>query len=259
MRKYYCFLVGLFFTFSIFNSHAQNLQNYVGIKGGISIPNLTAPGNNPINAGFSSILGPDAAIFWEKGISKNFSIVPGIEYSSEGGKRNGYQAFPFPTEYAGFFPPNEVPKYLYANFNNEVKLDYLMLNVLAKFNWYTGGSSPLMVYAEVGPFAGYLLTAKNVTSGSSIVYKDAQMQQPLIATPIPFGNKMDIKDQAHKGNVGITGDVGLAYNFSNSRVFVEAGGNYGLLNIQKDPANGKNQIGAIVARIGYAFSFGSRH
>ncbi|TKK69252.1 PorT family protein [Ilyomonas limi] len=256
MRKRCILLMSMLFTFPLFKSDAQDLQNYIGIKGGISIPNLTAGSNNPINTSFRSRLGPDAAIFWEQAIAPNFAIVPGIAYSSQGGKRNGYQAFPFPEEYAGFFPPGEVPEYLYANFDNEIKLDYLMLNVLARFNWHLGESSPVMLYAEVGPFAGYLITAKDVASGSGIVYKDAQMQEPLITSAISFNNTMDIKDQAHKGNVGVAGDVGVAYYFPSGKIFIEAGGNYGMLNIQKDPANGKNGIGALIGRVGYAFSLG---
>ena len=133
-----------------------------------------------------------------------------------------------------------------------------MLNVLAKFNWHLGEFSPFMLYAEAGPFSAYLLSAKDVTSGSSLIYADEQKQEPLISTAINFDNKMDIKSDVHKGNFGIAGDIGFAYNFSNSRVFIEAGGNYGLLNIQKDAANGKNQIGAVIARVGYSFRIGSR-
>jgi len=261
MRKGFSPVIGMLFILAVFKSHAQEPQSYLGIKGGICIPNLTVPGagDNPINTGYSSRLGPDAAIFWEQAITSGFSVVPGIEYSSEGGRKTGFQPFPFPQEYAGFFPPGGVPTYLYARFSNEIKLSYLMLNVLARFNWHLGESSPFILYAEGGPFGAYLISAKDVTGGSSIVYKDEQMQQPLIAGAISFDSTMDIKDQAHKGNVGITGDVGLAYNFLNSKIFIEAGGNYGLLNIQKDPANGKNGIGALVGRIGYAFSFSKRY
>ena len=259
MRKrcgiFMCALFALFFSKGI----AQ--QHFVGIKGGISIPNLTARGaaDNPLNTGYSSRLGPDAAIFWEQTITNNFSILPSIEYSSQGGKKQGYQPFPFPQEYAGFFPPGQVPTYLYADFKNEIQLNYLILNVLAKFNWHLGESSPCMLYAEAGPFGAYLLSAKDVTSGSSLIYADEEKQQVLISSPISFDNKMDVKSDVHKGNLGIAGDIGFAYNFSGSRIFIEAGGNYGLLNIQKDETNGKNQIGAVIARVGYSFNLGSRH
>lgn len=264
MRKRHYLLMCVFYISITSKSIAQDLRNWAGIKGGISVPNLTArgAGDNPLNTGYRSRLGPDVVIFWEQAITNSFSIMPGIEYVSEGGKRNGFQAFPFPTEYSAvytqLFPSTPVPAYLYADFKNEIKLDYLMLSVLAKFNWHLGESSPCILYAEVGPFGAYMLSAKDITSGNSVIYADEQKQLPLITIPISFDNKMDIKDNAHKGNFGIAGDVGFAYNFTNSRIFIEAGGNYGLLNIQKDAANGKNQIGAVVARLGYAISIGAR-
>ena len=65
----------------------------------------------------------------------------------------------------------------------------------------------------------------------------------------------DIKDQLHKGNFGIEGDVGLALNMKNNKLFIEGGGNYGFLNIQKGTENGKNHIGAATVRVGYAYGF----
>ena len=50
-------------------------------------------------------------------------------------------------------------------------------------------------------------------------------------------------------------DAGFAMNFSRSKIFIEGGGNYGFVNIQKDSENGKNKIGAGFIRIGYAFGF----
>ena len=73
-------------------THAQHLT--VGIKGGISIPNLTAGSNSktPLNTGYSSRIGPAAGIFVENQYSGSFSLQTGIEYAAEGGKKNGLQA-----------------------------------------------------------------------------------------------------------------------------------------------------------------------
>jgi hypothetical protein len=252
------FICALFSFISI--CEAQEQRNFVGIKGGIAIPNLTTHGggDNPLYTGYSSRLGPDVAIFWEQVITRNFSILPSIEYSSQGGKKDGFQPFPFPPEYSEFFQPGQVPTYLYADFKNEIQLSYVMLNVLAKYNWHLGVASPFILYAEAGPFGAYLVSAKDVATGTGIVYLDEQRQKPLITTPISFDTKMDIKSEVHKGNFGIAGNVGFAYNFSKSQIFIEAGGCYGFLNIQKDPANGKNQIGAVMGRVGYAFRLGAK-
>src|SRR4051794_30958681 len=173
-------LIYMLFTFIIFKCGAQGQKNFLGIKGGIAIPNLTAngAGDNPLNTGYSSRLGPDVAVFWEQAITDNFSILPSIEYASQGGKKAGFQPFPLPPEYSGFFPPGQVSAYLYADFKNEIQLDYILLNVLAKLNWHLGKASPFMLYTEVGPFGAYLVSAKDVATGSGIVYLDEQKEKP---------------------------------------------------------------------------------
>jgi len=78
------------------------------------------------------------------------------------------------------------------------------------------------------------------------------------------GNQ-DIKDQLNKFNWGLEANVGLQYKINpRNKVFIEVGGNYGLMNIQKSTGtdangkkeylNGKNNIGAATAMIGYAYT-----
>src|SRR5690242_8025654 len=126
MKKIFC-LFGLIIDLFISPAFAQNQKDYLGIKGGISIPNLRAKGSeqNPINTGYSSRLGPDFAVFFEKGISRTFSLMPSLEFSSQGGKKDGFQAFATPAEFAAAFPPGNVPPYLYADYNSEAKMNYL--------------------------------------------------------------------------------------------------------------------------------------
>src|SRR5690349_17065259 len=106
MRNPCCLLASVLLVFTVFNCSAQEQRMYWGVKGGICIPNLTArgAGDNPINTGYSSRLGPDIAIFAERTITNTFSLQSGIEYSSQGGKKTGLQAFPFPPEYAQLYP-----------------------------------------------------------------------------------------------------------------------------------------------------------
>src|ERR1700753_2921399 len=105
------------FLFCCLSANEQNVA--LGVRGGISIPNLSAGGSNetPLNTGYSSRLGPDFGITGEFKISNLFSIQPGIEYSSQGGKKDGLQAFTTPAEVAAEFPAGEAPQYLYANYN----------------------------------------------------------------------------------------------------------------------------------------------
>ena len=244
---------------TIFLSQITNAQQFsLGARGGISIPNLSASGSsqNPLNTGYKSRFGPDAAVTGEYSLSSLFSLEAMVEYSSQGGKKSGMQAFPTPAAMAAMFPAGQAPTYLYANFKSEAKMNYLMVPILAKFGWNFKNNSPLRVYVDAGPFAGFLLNAHQVTSGSSMVYADAQGQQPLTPQPQSFDSTTNIKSQLNTFNFGVSANVGLAYRIKKSKVCIEGGGNYGFLNIQKGTANGKNNTGAGTVDIGYAYTFG---
>lgn len=235
-------------------SAAQDIT--LGAKLGVSIPNLTAGGGNknPLNTGYSSRLGPEAALFVKYHLSKVFSIQPMLEYSSQGGKKSGLQAFPTPEAVSALFP-GQPPDYLYARFKSEARLNYLLLPVLARFDWNVGHSR-WAYYAGAGPFIGLLLSAHQVTKGESQFYLDAAGLQPLPAGTQSFDNEEDIKAQLHTVNLGLEGIIGLSYRLGLSWVFIEGGGNYGLLNIQKGSQNGKNNTGAGIVVLGYSRALG---
>jgi hypothetical protein len=255
MKRLTFYTFTLFFLFICFFAKAQNFA--LGVRGGISIPNLSAGSSNqnPLNTGYSSRLGPDAGVFAEFKFSNLFSIQPMVEYSSQGGKKDGLQAFPTSPQTAQEFPPGQAPTYLYANFNSEAKLNYLMVPILAKFGWNLK-NSPLRIYADAGPFVGFLLSAHQVTSGTSTIYTDPGGQNALPGGPQPFNGNQDIKNQLHTTNFGAEANVGLNYKFGPSSIFIEGGFNYGFLNIQKGTANGKNETGAATVALGYSYWFG---
>ena len=234
-------------------SFAQSIS--VGVKGGLSIPNLTAGGseNNPLNTGYSTRLGPDVAVFGEYGISKLFSIEASVEYSSQGGKKHGKQAVPVTPAIAAQFPAGQAPQYLWANFDADAKLDYLMIPILAKFGFDLDHKSAWRLYIDAGPFVGFLMTAKTITKGMGNVYADEAETQPLLEAPVSFDATTDIKDQLHSANWGVMANVGIACHFKKHSIFFEGGGNYGFINIQKDKANGQNHTGSATIRIGYAY------
>lgn len=235
-------------------SEAQNFT--LGVRTGLSIPNLTANAkeSNPLNKGYKSRLGPDEAIFGDYHFSKLFSLEAMIQYSAQGGKKNGVQAFPTPPEMAGMFPSG-APQYLYGDYKSEAKLNYLLIPVLAKFGWPLGKSSPIRVYVDAGPFAGFLINAHHITNGNSDIYLDEGGNQKISPAPQSFDANENIKDQLNTFNFGVSGNVGLAYHFNKSHLFVEGGGNYGFLNIQQGSANGKNHTGAGTVGIGYGYTF----
>lgn len=235
-------------------TRAQNIA--IGVRGGLSIPNLSAgSGNqNPLNTGYSSRLGPDAGLFLEWRVSERFSLQPMLEYSSQGGKKGGLQAFTTPDQIAAMYPPGQAPPYLYANYNSEAKLNYLILPILAKFGWPIR-RSPWRLYADLGPFAGLLVSAHQVTSGQSPFYADAAGQQPLPGGPQSFDHTEDVKSNLHQFDAGLEGNIGLSYHLGAGSLFIEGGGNYGFLNIQKNAADGKNETGAATVTLGYSYHF----
>jgi len=239
-------------TFVIMHHAFAQTRIEIGVKAGLSIPNLTSgDGDNPINSGWGSRLGPDAAVHVEFRITKQFSIQPQLQYSSQGGKKDGDQAFTVPPEMQALFPPGQAPQYLYANYKSEAKFNYLMLPVLAKYRFPL--ASHLQLYVAAGPFVSFLLSGKNKTEGSSEVYLDSGHQQALPVGAQSFDNTENIKDDLHRFNAGINGHVGLAYEVGRGSVFIEGGGNYGFITIQKDEMNGANKTGAAVVVLGYAF------
>jgi hypothetical protein len=232
----------------------------IGGKGGISIPNLTSGGsNNPVNTGYKSGLGPNAALFGEYSFSNLFSLELGVEYSAQGGNKNGKQALTVTPDIAALFYPNPAPPYLWTNFDAEAKLDYLMVPLLAKFGFDFGAHGNFRAYASAGPFASFLLGAKTITKGNSNVYIDEAETIPLLTGPTSFDTTLNIKDELRDFNWGVEVNLGVAYHFDQHSIFLEGGGNYGFVIIQKDKANGQNNAGAATIRVGYAYTFGGEN
>ncbi len=230
------------------NLYAQKVS--IGFKGGFNIPNLTPGGSqNFLNSGYSSQLRADGGIYGEYHINKRFSISVGAEYSSQGGVTESFQTA------LNSFPP---PENLYLNYQREVKLDYLLVPVLARYSWKKNKRSRLGLYTAIGPFAGYLLKARQFKTYSATFEDEARTK--LIDEEFLPDNQADIKNDMYTFNVGIEGFVGIAYNLTrNHTLFVEGGGNYGFLSIQKPIENGKAFTGAGVVTFGYSYTFQKKY
>jgi hypothetical protein len=263
-----------------------------GIRGGLNLPNIMAGGSNtPVSEGYKSRLAAGAGIFTELQVSAGLSFRLGVEYSGQGGVKNGMQALPamrLVTEMgnsAGMGMNEQqlaalgalaagMPQYYYADVDNTVKLDYVMIPITAQYGWDMG-QSPWRVYVSAGPFVSFALSGKQAAKGTSAMFTDATgtatlwqalpvETQALVASQfpaaaqtlsnaIPFGTT-DITGELKSTNFGITGSVGIRYRHGRNYFFVEAGGNYGFIAVQNDDANGTNRIGAASVMAGYAFS-----
>jgi hypothetical protein len=156
---------------------------------------------------------------------------------------------------AQYFPPGT--QYLYANFTSTVRLQYLMLPVMLKYNMDLGSTGRWKLYVDGGLFGALLVTANASASGSSKVYLDKEQTQSLGSVIVNFDSTGNIKNQFHQGNFGIEGNLGLIYQMNTVGVFAEAGGNYGFIDLQKNNQNGINHTGALIFRIGLFIKSGS--
>lgn len=247
MKTKFILIVAMIFAMAGFQQAHSQTPVYLGLKAGIGIPNLhTGNNGSEVSSGYSSRLGPYFGVFGEFRLSDKFSIQPEINYSSQGGKKDGEQAVPAQQ----FEPSAPAGMMVYANYKSVAKLNYVEVPVLAKFTFPLNSHFNFMV--DAGPYVGFLFKAANVTSGSSNVYADKEETQPLTPGEQNFNANTDIKNQLKSTNFGIQGGVGFSYNLNNGYIFIHGGGNYGLVDIQKNAQDGKNNTGAATVVLGYA-------
>jgi hypothetical protein len=236
-----------------FTSWAQKMQP--GVKMGVSVPDIE--GNTEQSKDYSSRLAPFFGISLTGKISTYFNLQAEMNYSPQGGKRNGMQ----PIDAAPFGVPEGTK--LYANFKNETKLNYLEIPVMLQFlvNDQRKDFS-IFYFANAGPYVAFRVKAKTVTSGSSRIYLDQQGSAVLRledGSPLPeqsFNSTTDIKNEIKRMNFGIAGGIGTGYNFEGHKFFIEARFTRGLINIQTHPGDGgKNQTGSLIFSAGYIYAF----
>lgn len=244
-------------------AYGQTHALYLGIKGGISIPNLTSGSSAQTvwDEGYSSRVGPNLGLLAEFQFSPRFSLQPELDYIGEGGKRCGIQPFTVPDEYlAAYQQAFQTDKdYVFADYNNVSRLNYLQIPVMARLNFPLNASQKLKFFVQAGPFISFLVGAKQiVTSDDLKVYLDKEGNQEIPADLVQafFGSKLDTtidaKDQLNKVNVGVQGSLGISLDCGPGKVFIEGGGNYGFIDIQKGDEHGKNRIGAATVALGYS-------
>jgi hypothetical protein len=225
----------------------------IGLHGGLSIPSIQG-GTNEVSEGYTSRLGPYFGLFTDFEVRPGFSVRGEINYASQGGQRNGMQ--PITPDPSLGLPPDML---LYAAFDNETILDYIEIPIMAKLTW----GETLRFWIDGGPYVGFLVRAKTVTSGSSMLYVDASGtpltmppdNQPL--PPVDFSGETDIKQDVNSTNAGIAGGLGLEFTYGPGDIVFEAHFSVGLTNIQKDvELNGENRTGALAVIVGYAYPLG---
>ncbi len=224
----------------------------LGVFGGLNIPKLSGGSNNEMSSGYTSRAGVAFGLTSNLDLGANFSLRTDLLYSSEGGKRNGFQAI----DASSFNPQAPSGSYYYATFNNESILNYLELPIMLKYSIPVNSSN---FYIDFGPYAGYLLKATQKTSGSSIVYADKGKTTPVSVNPqtgqpfpVSFDATNDVKSSIHKMNFGITGGIGYAQHVGKDTLLLDVRGAYGLTYVQRYATDGKSHNGYLQISLGYA-------
>jgi hypothetical protein len=227
----------------------------IGIKAGTSIPSLRDNSGNEISQGYESKMAESFGLIADFIVSERFSIKTGLDYSGQGGIRNGQQPVTnLPAQFSQILPPGT---YLYANFNNNSVLNYMEVPLMGKFEW----GYKWKYYLNAGPYIGYLLSAKQKTSGSSPFYLDKTGTMPLTIPGQPLGAQSfdattDVKKDINTINIGLTGGVGLSFDLNKKSALVfDLRAAYGIKSVQKDTeTNGNSKTGGIFLTLGYLFT-----
>ena len=241
---------------------------FLGIKGGLSIPNLSAgETKNDWNKDYTSRIGPNFGVFAEIGLNKKFSLVPELVFSGQGGKRNTVQPMTIPEQYVAIFQTvfNTSNDYVFANLENVSRINYLQLPVHLKFAQPIALKQKLSVYIQAGPYIAYMVAAKQIVTSENLrVYSSADPQSEIDPQYVHtfFGSSVDTVIEAKKDlyswNYGLSGAVGFSYQLKKGKIILEGGGNYGFRYIQKGDDHGKNRIGAGVVMLGYSYPLCAR-
>ncbi|MEQ1921651.1 MAG: porin family protein [Pyrinomonadaceae bacterium] len=222
----------------------------VGVKGGVSIPNLVGGGSQEVTRDYKSRFAYNFGAFVEVGLTPRVSIQTGLDYAPQGGRRDGVQPITRPIP---GLPALPVGSYYFADFKNTAKLHYLEVPVLVKYTWRRD-SGP-QFYVNGGPYMGFLVKATQVTRGTSPVYVDKNKTAlPFPFPAIPFDADTDVTGNLHRFNAGFTGGGGIKFPSGRNYAFIDVRASYGLTTLQKNTAtDGKSRTGNLVVSFGYAF------
>ncbi len=218
-----------------------------GPRVGLSVPQLRG-GGNEISSGYTSRLAGYFGVAAEFAVSPRLSIQPEIDYVPQGGKREGLQ----PVMDTGAF---ESVGTLYGSFKNVSKLNYIELPILARLSLDRAGR----FYVDAGPYVGYLLSAKNLTSGSGPIYRDSAGTQPAqdetgALIVVDYGATVDNLEGMHRWNWGFQGGLGYAVPVGTGQLYLDARAGLGLPHLQKNTAvDGESRTGVLVVVLGYMF------
>ncbi len=219
----------------------------LGVFGGLSVPNLSGGNGNPLSSDYTSLLGEAFGLTADYSLPSCVGLCADALFSSEGGKRNGMQAF----SASQVNPQAPAGTYFYADFNNESILSYVEIPVMAKYSIPVSAISK--AYVDFGPYGGYLLHAEQETSGTSIIYENQAETIPVApVVPQSFNASHDVTGSIKRTNFGLTGGVGFTQGVGFGAIFLDVRGAYGLTTVQKYSQDGSSHNGYLLLALGYS-------
>jgi hypothetical protein len=232
---------------------ARAAEFRIGAHGGINMPNLHGEEGDPITEGFESRQGAFYGIVANLGLTPHISLVAELNYSSQGGQRNGLQII------TATFLPEGLPlpegMDLYANYRNESILDYIEIPLLARLSF----GKKIRIFINAGPYFGILVGARALTEGRSFIYYDENGAMPIVIPPgtdpleLDLTAETDIMDELKKTNFGLTSGGGVMIPVGPGTVIAEGRLQWGLTVIQKDiQRSGKSRTGGFIISLGYS-------
>jgi hypothetical protein len=239
-------ILAVFFGLLITAGGTQAVAQFrIGAHGGLCIPNIRGSETDKFSKGFISREGPFFGIFTDVGLSRHFSLVAELNYTSQGGKKNGMQLV------TNLPPGLPTDMDLYADFKNETIMDYVELHILGRLIF----GNRIRFFVDAGPYTGYLVRARAVTKDSSLIYLDETGTMPIVPSPVSFDANTDVMDSLKKWNAGLAGGGGVFFPAGPGHMILEAHFELGLSTIQRDVAtSGNSKTGAVVISLGYEFS-----
>lgn len=237
----------LLMTLAICSTVGLAGETWFELHGGLSLPSLSG-GTNELSRGYTSRRAPFFGLGLDLGLGSVLSLKAELNYSSQGGQRNGLQPLA-PDQLAGLPVPPGVM--LYANFNNETILDYLELSLMLEMV----SGSRLKFFLDGGAYVGYRVRATTITSGTSLIYLDPFGSIPLDPNlQVPFEAKTDVSQEINRWNYGLCGGLGIRVPMASGLVVFGVRFNYGLANIQSHAEiTGRNRSGGLLVTAGYKF------
>jgi len=264
-------------------SQVSFAQVKIGGKVGYSIGRLTDNSDNIYTEDYESTSGVDIGVFVEYPVSELFSLQMEVLYTQRGGTRKGQQ--PIPTAALGAFGSVDQLNYMlslqgkdpvtdsnpmYADFNNVSDLNYIEIPVLGKLGW----GKTWRWYVEAGPYIGFIVSATQKTSGTSLITLDAEGRDPLIVfnpnydpndpssgplkVPVPpqsFDAETSSRSELNTYNFGFHAGTGIIRKLGDKHeVYAGFRGSWGARTIQKNSVFGETHIGGLVFSLGYAYT-----